>query len=72
VLKVSQENWCYMDWVARRATPKTLTSSELPELNSLSAHFAMEVDSDVDAPVSDRLDAAICSSALESATMVLV
>jgi Core-2/I-Branching enzyme len=55
-LKVSGNNWRYVDWSKEGPHPKTLLREDLPKFSASSAHFARKFDVDVDAMVFNDLD----------------
>jgi Core-2/I-Branching enzyme len=58
-LKVSNNNWRYIDWSTKSSHPKTLLFEDLPRIQASSAHFARKFDIDKDARVLDELDAIV-------------
>jgi hypothetical protein len=58
-LKVSENNWRYVDWPPSGAHPKTLGVEDLEQLRASSAHFARKFDIDLDAKILDEIDAVI-------------
>ena len=58
-LKVSDNNWRYIDWSIEGAHPKTLLSEDLPNVYASSAHFARKFDMDEDDRVLAELDAIV-------------
>jgi hypothetical protein len=54
-LKISQNNWRYVDW-SQGWPPKTLLLEDLAKLNACSAHFARKFDNDTDGEILDVLD----------------
>ena len=59
-LRVSQNNWRYVDWHQITGQhPKTLLTEDLPKLLEFNAHFARKFDEDLDDKVLDALDAFI-------------
>jgi len=58
-LKVSQNNWRYIDWSTNGPHPKTLMTKDLSKIYASSAHFARKFDSDEDEKVLNELDAVI-------------
>jgi hypothetical protein len=55
-LKVSPNNWRYIDWSAKGAHPKTLLFEDLPKIYASTAHFARKFDIDADVRVLNELD----------------
>jgi hypothetical protein len=55
-LKISQNNWRYIDWSPGGLHPKTLLTEDLTTLRCSTAHFARKFDPDVDEGVLDALD----------------
>lgn len=55
-LKVSHNNWRYVDWSIGGSHPKTLLFDDLPKINASPAHFARKFDIDVDIRVLNELD----------------
>jgi hypothetical protein len=58
-LKISQNNWRYVDWSPGGAHPKTLNLTDLEQLRASSAHFGRKFDMDLDAKILDEFDAMI-------------
>jgi hypothetical protein len=58
-LRISGNNWRYVDWTIDGPHPKTLLSEDLPKLLASSAHFARKFDMDADAGIYDALDAIV-------------
>ena len=59
-LKISQNNWRYVDWhQINDPHPKTLLMEDLPKLLHSNAHFARKFDAGLDDNILDALDAAI-------------
>jgi hypothetical protein len=58
-LKVSGNNWRYIDWSTHGPHPKTLLQEDLPKITASSAHFARKFDINVDAMIFNELDAII-------------
>jgi len=58
-LKVSNNNWRYIDWSTKGSHPKTLLFEDLPRIQASSAHFARKFDIDRDARILDELDAIV-------------
>jgi hypothetical protein len=56
-LKVSNNNWRYIDWSAKGAHPKVLKVEDLPKIRESSAHFARKLDMDVDMKIFNEIDA---------------
>lgn len=55
-LKVSNNNWRYIDWSIDGPHPKTLRSEDLPNIYASSAHFARKFDMDEDDGILEELD----------------
>ena len=56
-LKISQNNWRYVDWHQITGPhPKTLVMEDLPKLLQSNAHFARKFDADLDDKVLEALD----------------
>ena len=55
-LKISQENWRYIDWSTQGLHPKILSIEDLHEIRASSAHFGRKFDPDVDSHILDELD----------------
>lgn len=58
-LKISQNNWRYIDWSTEGAHPKTLLYEDLPIIKASPAHFARKFDIDTDVRVLNELDAIV-------------
>jgi Core-2/I-Branching enzyme len=58
-LKVSQNNWRYIDWSGKGWHPKTLLLEDISEIHASSAHFARKFDIDEDVRILDELDAVV-------------
>jgi len=58
-LKISGNNWRYVNWLIGGPHPKTLVLEDLPKMLASSAHFARKFDIDKDAGVYDALDAIV-------------
>jgi hypothetical protein len=58
-LKVSENNWRYIDWSTKNAHPKTLLFEDLPKIHASSAHFARKFDIDKDVRILNQLDAIV-------------
>ena len=56
-LRVSQNNFRYVDWTAGGPHPKVLGCDDLARIKASDAHFARKFDSDIDEVVLDRIDA---------------
>jgi Core-2/I-Branching enzyme len=54
-LKISQNNWRYVDW-SKGWPPKTLLLEDLAQLQECSAHFARKFDIDTDVEILNALD----------------
>ena len=57
-LKVSSDNWLYLDWSEKEYHPKTLTLDDLPALQASHTHFARKIDAEsaAGAALLDALD----------------
>lgn len=59
-LKVSQNNWPYIDWsTSKNGHPKTLLFDDLPKIYASSAHFARKFDIDADVRILNELDSIV-------------
>jgi hypothetical protein len=58
-LKVSENNWRYVDWPASGAHPNTLKLEDLEKLQASSAHFGRKFDMDIDTKILDEIDAMV-------------
>lgn len=56
-LKLSKNNWRYVNWKEITPSPEILTHEDLPKLLATPAHFARKFDPEVDAKILDELDA---------------
>jgi Core-2/I-Branching enzyme len=65
-LKVSQNNWRYIDWSTeypKGTLPKTLQFEDLPKIHASSAHFARKIDINEDVRILNELDTIVGSFA---------
>jgi len=58
-LKVSNNNWRYIDWSPGGSHPKTLLSEDMPKIRASSAHFARKFDIAKDVRILNELDAIV-------------
>jgi hypothetical protein len=56
-LRISKNNWRYIDWLGNGGpVPKLLSIEDLPKLRESMAHFARKFDADMDGDILDALD----------------